>query len=220
MQNLSISNNKFVEVVSFAVSLKNSSSNVPNNNIQLDRGISGNDEGVVGTITFMNQSAMIWIGWGKISIQDDDGKVVSQPQQINHQSRLGTGIPPMGPLVVATPKTEYKGMSSQNDKAAPCTQLVGGHNEEEMMIGWQMASRISKKIGWPIFVSCSLCSGMITMTDMMQSSSSNSSSRSVDFDAAEMNGYGPLDESSTVQLAAALAEKEVLRILTERKNSL
>jgi len=65
------------------------------------------------------------------------------------------------------------------------------------MRAWQMASRLSKKVGWPIFVSCSL--GLVE----------GGKSGGGEFDGG---GSGVVSHR-----AAALVEKEVGRILLERK---
>mmetsp|Transcript_25365 Transcript_25365/g.31197 ORF Transcript_25365/g.31197 Transcript_25365/m.31197 type:complete len:228 (-) Transcript_25365:467-1150(-) len=99
---------------------------------------------VVGTITVMKMScAMIWIGWGD---RKDDS-----PSSPSINTRDGTLLPPMGPMCLAMPKV-YKGSS-------PCTQITNSENDDDQMIGWQMASRLSKKTGWPVSVSCSLGGG-------------------------------------------------------------
>jgi len=60
----------------------------------------------------------------------------------------------MGNLAVAFPK--------QFDNCLPpVTQLVGGGEEggiesEDDTVGNMVAARISKRVGWPIFVSCNL----------------------------------------------------------------
>jgi len=153
--------------------------------------------GVVGTITFLKNSAMVWIGWGNLI--DDDGETQSQ----------GCGMPCMGPMVVAMPRTKYAGMSSGDE--APCSQMIGGDNEEEVMMGNTMAMRLAKKIGWPIFVSCSLGEmGNIRSRGM------SSGSMMGELQGSAFDG----DMGSLAVHAAALAEKEVGRIITERKNQL
>merc|ERR1719491_1449187 len=141
---LSTPTTKNIDVVSFAVSIPNII-----DGIDIDR---GEKEGstVVGTVTFMNKSAMIWIGWGDIEPEKSE-----DPCCIGNCDTVGTGTPMMGSLVVAMPRTKFSGVS-RNSEEAPCSQLISGSSDEEMMLGWQMASRLSRKIGWPIFVSCSL----------------------------------------------------------------
>lgn len=141
------------------------------------------DVGVVGTITLLNKSAMIWFGWGRL-------------QNNNSEKTVARGIPPtMGPVVVAMPRTDYKGAFSDAHESSS-SQLIGG-GEEDQIIGGQMASRLSQSLGFPIIVSCSLSSSE---------------------GAAQIETlFSGLDRTSVAQRAAALAEKEVARLLTEHK---
>lgn len=104
----------------------------------------------------------------------------------------------MGPLVVAMPRTKFSGVS-RNSEEAPCSQLISGSSDEEMMLGWQMASRLSRKIGWPIFVSCSLGNNITGIES-----------------GSAMNDFNGL----SAQRAAAFSEREVGKILADRKASL
>lgn len=132
---------------------------------------------VVGTVTMMSKkSAMVWMGWGS-SMDTSEGEI------------NGCGIPKMGPLVVAMPRTKYQGLGG-NESA--CSQLINSENDEEMMMGWQMASRLSKKLGIAIFCSCSF--GFVASDAILQGSSLS-------------------DEEETIK-AAALAEKEVGSIIS------
>jgi hypothetical protein len=140
------------------------------------------DMGVVGTITLLNKSAMIWFGWGRI---------VEQRQS----DRTARGIPTMGQVVIAMPRTTYKGAFA-NSHESSSSQLVGG-GEEDQMIGGQMACRLSQRLGFPIIVSCCLASEGVQMETLLSG----------------------LDRSSVAQRAAALAEREVARLLTEHKVS-
>jgi len=58
----------------------------------------------------------------------------------------------MGALSVAMPTPTYA-KSTINE--TPNSQLLASSSEEEMMAGLQMASRLSRKVGWPVFVSSS-----------------------------------------------------------------
>ena len=138
------------------------------------------DMGVVGTITLLNKSAMIWFGWGRIQHQSD---------------KTARGIPIMGQVVIAMPRTTYKGAFA-NSHESSSSQLVGG-GEEDQMIGGQMACRLSQRLGFPIIVSCCLASEGVQMETLLSG----------------------LDRSSVAQRAAALAEREVARLLTEHKVS-
>lgn len=133
---------------------------------------------VVGQITFMQNTAFVWVGWGYI------GGSGSNDMQSKSMARFG-------PLVVAYPR-EY-----ENGQLA-CSQLLHSDNSEESsadidVIGLQMASRLSKKVGWPVFVACALGN------------------------AAELGMLLGGADGGT-QRAAALAEKEICRRLTRRKN--
>jgi Proteasome assembly chaperone 4 len=99
-----------------------------------------NDAGIVGTIVFLKNAAMIWLGWGAVDCHGVSGSVEGQ------------GIPVMGSLVVGFPRTKYKGFG---DGEVSCSQLVGGDSEDQIL-GWQMAGRLSQQFGYPIFVSCGL----------------------------------------------------------------
>ena len=137
---------------------------------------------VVGTVTMMgNKSSMVWMGWGS--------SVTTSSQDEMNREVIGRGLPKMGPLVVAMPRTKYQGLGG-NESA--CSQLISGENDEEMMMGWQMASRLSKKLGIAIFCSCSF--GIIDSGALLQGDNS--------FDGVE-----------TIK-AAALAEKEVGNIIS------
>jgi len=94
-------------------------------------------------------------------------------------------------------------MSSGDE--APCSQLIGGANEEEIMMGNSMASRLAKKSGMPVFVSCSL-SGVGNLMGVGGPGGG---------DGLQGNAFG--DEGSLAVHAAALAEKEVGRIILGRK---
>ena len=108
----------------------------------------------------------------------------------------GAGTPVMGPLVVAMPRTKFAGGRGNNEDT-PCSQLISGPSDEEMMVGWQMASRLSRRIGWPIFVSCSLGSNVTGMESS----------------GPDRDNF----EGGSAQRAAAFAEREVGKILVERK---
>jgi len=108
----------------------------------------GSQRGIVGTITFANKAAIIWCGWGTF------GPSNQQQQQDDSIKQIGTGRPSMGPMVVAMPRYRFQG----KDEEVSCSQLVGGGNDEQdedQMIGWQMASRLTKEFNCPIIVSCS-----------------------------------------------------------------
>ena len=107
----------------------------------------------------------------------------------------------MGPLVVSMPRTNYSSFGNADETA--CSQLIGGQSEEEMLLGWQMAGRLSKKVGWPVFISTSLVE---TFTNTTAGGSDTS-----DIDGSLMGG------SMVALQAASYAEKEVARIILDRQ---
>jgi hypothetical protein len=135
------------------------------------------DTGIVGTITMLKNSAMIWMGWGNIQQHS--------PQQ--QQQPAASGVPNMGQLVVAMPRTTYKGAFGVD---ASTSQLLGGDSEDQML-GAQMASRLSAKLGYPMFVSCQF------------------------YTAEPQEWMAGLDKTSVTQRAAALAERKVRHLLQE-----
>lgn len=143
---------------------------------------------IVGTVTMMNmKAAMIWLGWGSTITLNED----SESNQM-----VGCGLPRMGPLVVGMPRTKYQGFGG--DEAA-CSQLISGVDEEEMMLGWRMAARLSKKLGMAIYCACAL-SGGVGLSGIM------------DPDTVS-------DDMETIR-ACALVEKEIERIIASLRKSL
>lgn len=96
----------------------------------------------------------------------------------------------MGPLVVAMPRTKYSGAFSSDSETAN-SKLVGGDDEDAEMVARQMASRLSQKHGIPVFVSCSFR------------------------DAPSIASDGT-DPSTIQHRAAAIAEREISRILIDK----
>mmetsp|Transcript_22821 Transcript_22821/g.41258 ORF Transcript_22821/g.41258 Transcript_22821/m.41258 type:complete len:192 (-) Transcript_22821:119-694(-) len=141
--------------------------------------------GVVGTVTLLGKSAMVWVGWG--SLEESDNSADTNSSSPVTPGTLGKGMPLMGSLAVSMPRTRYAGLS---DGDAACTQLIGGESEEDQMMGWQMATRLSKRTGWPVFVSCSLSS--------------------------VGNNNNQLEGGLSSHQVAALAEKEIGRILRSK----
>jgi hypothetical protein len=128
----------------------------------LGNALKGNQKAIVATITFFNKSVMVWIGRGDLEDGENDG--TNQVTYEKNSGVLGTGLPTGGPLVVAMPRSKYTGFGSNDE--VPCSQLIGGANDEEVMLGWQMASRLTKKVGWPIFVSTSLYQNDTSMNEL------------------------------------------------------
>ena len=67
---------------------------------------------------------------------------------------VGNGRPPMGLLALSMPPRNVRGVDAT---AVSSTQLLGGSSEDDMILGHQVSSRLARRVGWPIFVSCSLC---------------------------------------------------------------
>ncbi|KAL3797844.1 hypothetical protein HJC23_006882 [Cyclotella cryptica] len=185
--------------------------------------------GVVGTITLRGPSAVVWFGWGDIESADDEEPTAKQ-RDLDECVSVGngelmmdfdwivqsfvvslflslidgtsneyvissfpaTGNPPMGSLSLSMPPSKQS--SVHND--VPSTQLIGGSSEEDMILGQQISARLAKRVGWPIFVSCSFHGW------------------------GDDSGSGEafcLGMDVSPQLAAAVAEKEVARILIREK---
>ena len=145
--------------------------------------------GVVGTITLRGQSAIVWFGWGTVERKDND-----KSDNNSRISSVGTGRPPMGSLSLSMPASTRIGPS------IPTSQLIGGSSEEDMMLGQQISARLAKRIGWPVFVSCSF-----------SDDGGGDSSRQDGISPAMAAGF---DDSA---MPAVLAEKEIARILMEEK---
>lgn len=154
-----------------------------------------NEVGVVGTITLRGESAIVWFGWGAIERSEDDGNGSCFSNCVT--SSVGTGRPPMGSLSLSMPSSStHKGPSS-----IPTSQLLGGASEEDMMLGQQISARLAKRIGWPIFVSCSF---------------SGWNGDSGQDGASPALGAVGFDDGT---MPAVLAEKEVARILMIEKEA-
>ena len=96
----------------------------------------------------------------------------------------------MGQLVVAMPRIKYKGAFADACEASS-SQLVGGDSEDQMLAA-QMATRLSAKLGYPIFVSCQL------------------------YDATQQEWMVGLEKSTVTQRAAAVAERKVRLLLQDK----
>lgn len=141
------------------------------------------DIGIVGMITIRSSSAVIWFGWGAI-------EAVGEEDVVNNVT-VGNGRPPMGSLALSMPPSD----SRQNGVSS--TQLLGGMSEDDMILGHQISARLAKRIGWPIFVSCSFGGW------------AGDSGGSVE--------DGGFDDSTQRQHAVVLAERELSRILLLEK---
>ena len=98
----------------------------------------------------------------------------------------------MGQVVVSMPRTNYKGAFGTGSKEPSCSHIIGSASSEDQMLASQMASRLTTRSGMAIFVSCQLSSGG--------------------------GGWAAgMDSDMISHRAAALAEKEVWRILQEHQ---
>ncbi len=208
----SISNSN-IHVESFSISTDSNSNlfGMESMNMSINNVVS--NRGIIGTVTFFNKSAMVWIGWGDLEERESECETEKcEGTGAVAGAVAGTGIPTMGPMVVAMPRSKYAGLGggSSEDVQVPCSQLISGPDDEEMMLGFQMASRLAKKVGWPVFVSSSL-----------DTNTNNSSDASMNMDRVEgMEGGFGFGDSSSVSYAAALAEKKVGEIILKRKAEL
>ena len=116
----------------------------------------------------------------------------------------------MGSLALSMPPLFQS--TSRND-GIPSTLLLGGSSEEDMILGQQISSRLAKRVGWPIFVSCSFSGWGGDMAGWASGADGSEGGASMASPALSA-GY----DDSMSQHAAALAEREVSRILLEEKN--
>mmetsp|Transcript_1618 Transcript_1618/g.3764 ORF Transcript_1618/g.3764 Transcript_1618/m.3764 type:complete len:206 (-) Transcript_1618:369-986(-) len=155
--------------------------------------------GIVGSIVIMGQkSAMVWVSLGPLDTATE--KATSEIDRNQSFASFGKGTPTMGQLVVAMPRTNYKGAFGTGSKEPSCSQLVGSASSEDQMLANQMASRLSSRSGMAIYVSCQLSSSSIG------GPGSNSGGGMDQFSSGA-------DAEFLSHHAAALAEKEIWRIL-------
>lgn len=98
----------------------------------------------------------------------------------------------MGSLVVSMPRTRYAGAFAVETAVS---KLIGSDFEESEMAARRMASRLSQKLGVAVFVACSF-------------EGQAQSALASELDAVEL--------AILQQRAAALAEKEVYRLLKDQ----
>ena len=163
--------------------------------VPLSPGEASGGVGVVGTITLRGKSAIVWFGWGAVERREEEEDCDQNTQSDKSTvAVVGTGRPPMGSICVSMPQSARKGSSIM---PTPTSQLIGGSSDEDMMLGQQMSARLAKRIGWPIFVSCSF-------SDFGNNGASPALAAGFDDDT----------------MPAAMAEKEVTRILQREKDKL
>lgn len=142
--------------------------------------------GVVGTITVLNKSALIWYGWGRLIPATTDKSA---------SNVTANGVPSMGQVVMAMPRTKYSGAFSDSHESS-CTQLVGGLDYDCVNAN-AMASRLTQKVGYPIVVSGGLSSESEIVGSLLAG----------------------VDHDTAAQRASALLEREAARILLEHEDS-
>lgn len=99
----------------------------------------------------------------------------------------------MGQFLVAMPPKVYKGAFATGGRNnASCSQLIGSASSDDHMLASQMASRLSTRTNKSVLMSCQLSQG------------------DEDFLAG-------LDKEILSHKAAALAEKEIWRLLQEQE---
>lgn len=116
----------------------------------------------------------------------------------------------MGPMAVSMPPLPQN--ASKLD-GTPTSQLLGGYSDEDMILGQQMSARLAKRVGWPIFVSCSFSGLGGDIGGVGGGSIGNGGGVMEALDAMSAG----LDDGMPQRLSA-LAEREVGRILLELKN--
>jgi len=163
--------------------------------------------GIVGSMVIMgNKSAMVWISWGPLDTTTTTTAKASSETIDDTKNNLpsfasfGKGTPTMGQLVVAMPRTNYKGAFATGSKEPSCSQLVGSASSEDQMLANQMASRLSSRSGMAIYVSCQL-----------SATNTNTAGGSGGGSGPQMSSGMDLEMLS--HHAAALAETEIWRIL-------
>ena len=114
------------------------------------------------------------------------------------------GKPTMGSFALSMPPMILNNGRPMLDREIPTTQLLGGSSEEDMILGQQISTRLAKRVGWPIFVSCSF-------SGREGNSSGGGEGQEGDILSS--------DDDSMRQHSAALAEKEVARILLKEKKN-
>jgi hypothetical protein len=105
----------------------------------------------------------------------------------------------MGPLIVAMPRTKYAGAFCDSSAGeASTSKLIGSDagGEDDEMIGRQMAARLSQRSGLSVLVSCSFGGAPPAMAQQ---------------------GVDPAGVGAIQHRAAALAEREIGRLLLEAK---
>jgi len=145
---------------------------------------------VIGRITILGSSIMIWMGW-------------NLPQ---NQSNSNTIRHELGPLVIAAPPLTSKYTKASTSSSS--SQLIGSNSDEDQMLALQISTRMSKIIGIPVLVSTSLHSmSEHTIEQQMGGMAIGN----------DENGQGSLTSGPLVIRAAALAERKIKKLLLDWK---
>eukprot|EP00934_Nitzschia_sp_Nitz4_P005868 Nitzschia sp. Nitz4//scaffold283_size24287//16133//16803//NITZ4_008407-RA/size24287-augustus-gene-0.30-mRNA-1//1//CDS//3329545660//5858//frame0 len=146
------------------------------------------DKVVVGSVVLLNNSFMVWVGWGNTHTKRTENL---PPKRLDG---FGQGAPFMGQLVVAMPRTKYQGAFGTGANEPSCSQIIGSASTDDQMLSTQMASRLSLRSKMAVYVSCELASG-----------------------GGDGSLGGGMDPETVSFTAAALAEKEIWKIIQEHQ---
>ena len=199
-----------IRCVPFAVELSSSTIqgfDEPESSTRKVSALVGNN-GVVGTILFLNNSIIVWVGWGKVDTTSTSSSTTTSIAAAN--AVIGSGIPEMGPLVVAMPRTSYRGAFGNSRSSEPSTStLIGSDTTEDSLLASQMSSRLSLKSGRAVLVSCQLLQQQHHQLQLQQEMAG------MGMGIADDNDWSAgLNHDMISHKAAALAEKEIWRILS------
>lgn len=200
-----------IRVITFGISLPQSmvETKIDSNSNHNRPSVFGTN-GIVGSIVIMGgKSAMIWVGWGALDSPSSESSGSSSSGNATEKKSFsfGKGSPVMGQLVVAMPRTNYKGAFSTGSKEVSCSQLIGSASSEDQMLANQMASRLSFKSGISVFVSSSL-------SDPPPGTGNDINTTGNSIVTGGWNSGG-LDSELFSHRAAALAENKIWRILQQ-----
>lgn len=231
-----------VKIIPFCVPLPSSSSFLSADHADASPSSSSNSSaavdsgfGIVGTITLRGRSAVVWFGWGEIETvgSEEERDIVAKCEDgsssvgngeilfllvnihcaghviISHAMSI-SGKPPMGSLALSIPPVIRSGRPRLDSVST--TQLMGGSSEEDMILGHHISARLAKRNGCPIFVSCSLSGwGGDSVGSVAAGVGGGQGVASELLSSPALSaGY----DNSLQQHAAALAEREVSRILS------
>ena len=204
-----------IRCVPFAVELSSSTIqgfDEPESSTRKVSALVGNN-GVVGTILFLNNSIIVWVGWGKVDTTSTSSSSTTSTAAAS--AVIGSGIPEMGPLVVAMPRTSYRGAvgntscGGSSSKEPSTSTLIGSDTTEDSLLASQMSSRLSLKSGRAVLVSCQLLQQQHHQLQLQQEMAG------MGMGIADDNDWSAgLNHDMISHKAAALAEKEIWRILS------